>query len=59
MADISMCLDDACPSRNICHRFTAKPWEGQSYMDFKRHEMDLSCEHFWPVEEEVEVESRP
>ncbi len=35
MPDISMCKNNACPSRNDCYRFSAKPNEyRQAYAEF-------------------------
>ena len=31
MPDITMCKDSECPKSETCYRFTAKPWERQSY----------------------------
>lgn len=49
MADISMCLNHACPSAKSCYRHEAKPNEWrQAYMQF---EPDASgkCHDFTPV----------
>ena len=39
MADIAMCLNHTCPSREHCYRYTAptNPYR-QSYMNFKPDE---------------------
>lgn len=50
MADISMCADDTCPSRQKCYRFTAKPndfW--QSWGGFDREDQE-KCKYFWSNE---------
>ena len=49
MADISMCMNTDCPSREKCYRFTAKanPYR-QSYMDFKPEDGADKCEDFVP-----------
>lgn len=48
MADISMCLDHNCPSRNYCYRYTAIADKyRQSYADFKRPIYKDKCSHFW------------
>ena len=48
MPYISMCLDKDCPMSEFCYRFTAKPSERQSYMQFTRDEPDGSCSSFMP-----------
>ena len=51
MADISMCLDDACPSRFTCKRHDASGTicsDWQSVTDFKRGEDD-KCNDYWGV----------
>lgn len=47
MADISMCADRECPSRNECHRWTAWP-DGmhQSYADFGRERWAVRCGYY-------------
>jgi len=48
MPDIAMCMNQECPSRNDCHRYTAQPNElRQSYADFKP-DSSGKCESFWP-----------
>jgi hypothetical protein len=48
MADISMCMDDKCPSKELCYRFTANPSEfRQSYGNFNREEDAYNCDMFW------------
>lgn len=50
MPDIAMCADKDCPSRETCHRFTAKPDEMlQTYGDFRRGDRER-CDHYWPDE---------
>lgn len=49
MADIAKCKDFLCPSKNYCHRFTAKPSTFcQSYGGFSREEDADNCDMFWP-----------
>lgn len=52
MPDISMCKDRACPSRDKCYRFKAKPDMLQSYGLFGRPEDADRCGYYWPVESE-------
>ena len=40
-----MCLDSKCPSREHCHRFTAKPDDKQCYGEFWRGGKD-ACGDF-------------
>lgn len=47
MADIAMCLNQTCPSKNICWRFTAPPdkyW--QSYSPFQPDGDATKCREF-------------
>ena len=47
MADISMCEDSKCPSKNKCHRYTAIPNEHwQAYSDFNRPVNEDKCKYF-------------
>jgi hypothetical protein len=51
MPDISMCDNDACPSRRLCYRYMADPDEYmQSYCNFTVYENRDKCESFWPIE---------
>jgi hypothetical protein len=48
MPDISMCRNMTCPSKDKCHRFTAKPssfW--QSYMKYDWDKKTKKCDSFW------------
>ena len=48
MADISICTDVHCPSKDYCHRFTAIPGEFmQSYGSFGRESDADNCDMFW------------
>lgn len=41
-----MCMNNSCPSRFMCYRFTAKPNEFfQSYCHFEND--GLKCDSFW------------
>lgn len=46
MADISMCLNEECPKKYQCHRFTAYFSKYQIVSDFKPDE-DGNCDYFW------------
>jgi hypothetical protein len=46
MADITMCANQQCPSRETCYRFTAPPGYWQSMRDFKPDESG-KCEDYW------------
>jgi hypothetical protein len=48
MADISMCLDILCPSKDYCYRFTAKlSTFCQTYGVFNREQDADNCDMFW------------
>jgi hypothetical protein len=48
MADISMCKDDKCPSKELCYRFTATPSRFyQSYGASNREDDAQNCDMFW------------
>lgn len=47
MADITMCANQECPSKDKCYRFTAHPnqyW--QSWAEFKPEEGEIACGEF-------------
>jgi hypothetical protein len=48
MADITKCLDNLCPSKEYCYRFTAhtSPMY-QSWGIFNREQDAYNCEMFW------------
>jgi hypothetical protein len=48
MPDISMCINALCPSKDYCHRYTAKPSRRQSYGGFSLNEEEDKCDMFWP-----------
>lgn len=49
MPDISMCLNEECPMRFECYRFTATPSPyAQRYADFKPNK-NGNCDDFWPT----------
>lgn len=49
MADITKCLNDGCPVRNKCYRWTAQGSERQAVQlfDYKVVDRKVHCEHFW------------
>lgn len=47
MADITMCIDHHCPSRERCYRYTATAGKMQSYAEFERKPKALNCNYFW------------
>lgn len=49
MADITKCLNDGCPVREKCYRFTAQDSERQAVamFDFKVVERKVHCDYFW------------
>ncbi len=55
MPDISMCLDDECPSRLTCWRFMATPSEyRQSYLLAPRVAGDERCYAYLKMEDGAE-----
>jgi len=52
MADISMCANKECPSRDICYRYTAtvNPYR-QAYSDYEFDESG-KCSSFTPNKKE-------
>jgi hypothetical protein len=54
MADISMCLDTACPLAKSCYRMQAEPdHEWQSYFKESPRQKDDSCEYYWHIKPNV------
>ena len=49
MADITKCVNGACPVKNKCYRWTAQDSERQAVelFDFKVVERKVHCEFFW------------
>lgn len=49
MADITMCLNSACPVRHKCYRWTApqSPYQTVAEFNFKYENRYVSCEYFW------------
>jgi len=48
MADITMCPDHECPSRESCYRYTARPSERQSWYDFSKDRAGQDrCNAYW------------
>lgn len=50
MADITKCVNGACPVRNKCYRFTAphdEVYQAVELFDFKVVERKVHCEFFW------------
>jgi len=48
MADISMCKNQECKSKDNCHRFTApanRHW--QTYAEFTPKKGEDKCDDFW------------
>jgi hypothetical protein len=55
MADISMCINEFCPIKNICYRYRAIADEfRQSYADFNyviTDKKEVKCDHYLDVKE--------
>lgn len=49
MADITMCLNSACPVKEKCYRFTAPQSHYQTVanFEFKYDNRVVSCDYFW------------
>jgi hypothetical protein len=48
MSDIAKCRDIHCPSKLLCHRYTAPADEKwQSYGQFNREADAYNCDMFW------------
>lgn len=47
MPDITMCLSENCPVKNICFRYTAKPDALQSYSNFIQDCAEYYFRNFW------------
>jgi hypothetical protein len=46
--DITMCMDTRCPSRVLCHRYTAEVDTYQSFFaKSPRKKGQMRCEEFW------------
>lgn len=52
MPDIAMCLNEKCPDKESCYRWTAteNPFT-QSYGSFGKKDGEESCEYFWPAKD--------
>jgi hypothetical protein len=48
--DCSKCDNGKCKLRNKCMRWLAVPHDRQTYAHFEQP----GCEHFWPMEEEID-----
>jgi len=49
MADISMCTNKECPSKEDCWRFQASPSEWQSYVGHIFDPATGKCSSFYPM----------
>lgn len=51
MADISMCINEECPLKENCYRYTAPAAEfWQAYGDFEyfiNDKKQVVCDHYW------------
>jgi hypothetical protein len=50
MSDIAKCNDVHCPSKLICHRYTAPAGVWQTYGHFGRETDAYNCDMFWDNE---------
>lgn len=54
MADIAMCRDTLCKSKETCYRFKATPNEyRQSYLIPNREEDAINCSMYWEIKKKV------
>lgn len=59
MPDISMCQDNACPSRLRCYRYNATPTPGrQTYGSFDRKPEAERCSFYWPTYPKMDEPAR-
>lgn len=58
MADISMCKNEECLSRNVCYRYKAEPSTPQWWIRFEPKEGEEKCENFWPLEDKKKKKRR-
>lgn len=49
MPDITMCLNEKCERKEVCHRFTALP--NTSYQSYAMFGKEGQCNSFLPVYE--------
>lgn len=47
--DISMCMNEECPKKYTCYRYTSKPDEMQSYFVDMKPDEKGDCEYYWDV----------
>lgn len=61
MADIQMCLDDACPSKATCKRnaVSGTPWSTfwQAVGEYNRGDAD-KCDSYWPYKTNLEGKTK-
>lgn len=58
MADISMCRNIFCSSRNSCYRFIATPDTYQTYGNFEVLEGEDKCSYYWSTKIEDQTWGR-
>lgn len=57
MADISKCaVSEQCERRERCYRYVSADSHYQSYI--APPEPGLSCEYYWPLEDETQISNR-
>lgn len=55
MADISMCKDTLCKSKETCYRFKATPNKyRQAYLNTNREEDAVNCNMYWEIINKVD-----
>ena len=47
MPDITMCINEDCPMKLTCHRYTATATPGRQSFSLYKWD-DTGCGHFWP-----------
>ena len=59
MADIAMCKDTLCKSKETCYRFKATPDNyRQSYLIPNREEDAINCSMYWEITKKVDKKNK-
>lgn len=59
MADIAMCKDILCKSKETCYRFMAIPNEyRQDYINTNREEDAINCSKYWEIKKKVDKKEK-
>ena len=59
MADIAMCKDTLCKSKETCYRFKATPDNyRQAYLIPNREEDAINCSMYWEIKKKVDKKNK-